>query len=183
MCSKYLINKLLIIIAAAVLLLSGTARINAQPKSMGLVQSLNGISISYEHYLDTDCFIQADTGLILTDVFFGRSNVPGGYAGFSWNFIFFSKELKYGPILRIHAGPGIVAGYSVDNKRVWGPIFGLSGNIALECQYERGVTLSIGASPVIGSHFLIMKDSVNMGMYKRGLTYGFIPELGIKFNF
>ena len=70
MCSKYLINKLLIIIAAAVLLLSGTARINAQPKSMGLVQSLNGISISYEHYLDTDCFIQADTGLILTDVFF-----------------------------------------------------------------------------------------------------------------
>lgn len=183
MCSNYMINKLLTVIAAAVLLLSGAARINAQPRSLGLVQSLNGICISYEHNLDTECFIKVDTGLMLSDVFFGKSNIPGGYAGFSWNFIFFSKELEYGPVLRIHAGPGIVAGYCLDNKNGWGPMFGLSGNIALECEYERGVTLSIGASPVLGSHLQILKDTVNMGMYKKGLTYGFIPELGIKFNF
>jgi hypothetical protein len=49
----------------------------AQPKASGASFSISGAGIMYEHYIDNDCFINADLRAKLLAVLMNRNNSPG----------------------------------------------------------------------------------------------------------
>lgn len=171
-----------IAIVSAVTLLSGIL-CAAQPKSIGVTQSFRGAWISYEHTLEKDCFICLDAGLLLGDLFSGKAATPGYTAGISWNFKFFKAEIPDSGVISLFAGPGLTVGYDSDLKKRRGIIFGVCGRFGVECAFPRNITLSASVNPILGSNLVVLDDSVNMTLYKKGLLYGLIPEIGIKYNF
>ncbi len=171
-------------ICAAVMMMSA-AVMQSRPKSLGVVQSFRGFMVSYEHFRSEDCFISAETGVLMTEMFLGQMKTPGFTAGLGWNFVFFRKDIDEYAFLRLYAGPGLAAGYSTDfrNRGQYGPFFGICGRLGVECEFARGLTLSAGITPSLGAHVVILNESVKMTLYKNGLVYGLVPEIGIKYNF
>lgn len=155
----------------------------SQPKSVGVTFAVTGFSLSYEHSLDNDSFIDVGFKAKMDEVFSGRGKYPGGSTYVLWNMIFAEKETATGNKIRFFAGPGATAGYCADFKRPPGPVFGLSGSLGMECMFDRNVQLSLSINPILGAHISVFDDHLSMKLYRSGLIYSLIPEIGIKYMF
>lgn len=160
-----------------------TAGAFAQPKSAGAAFSLNGLTVSYEHFIDPDSFIELGLKAECGDLFFGLSKFPGVSASITWNMIFARKESCNGNEIRLFAGPGLTLGWGNDLLRPTGYLFGLKGRVGAECEFERNVTVSVSLCPVIGTHIKVLEDHIDMRYYRSGLISAVLPVIGIKYTF
>ncbi len=156
---------------------------SAQPKAVSSIWSLNGIGLGYEHNMDERSFIQADLRAEMTEVFINRKGTAGVTASFTWNIVFARKVSENGNIIRYYAGPGAIAGAANDLKASYGGIFGFKGRLGMECSFERRITLSLCIAPILGMHTSRKNEVMNMRLYRNGLIYGLLPEIGIKYAF
>ena len=173
-------RKILLGTALYLLCVSGVA---AQPKNAGFSFSINGIAASYEHFVDSESFIELSLKAECADMFFGMSQYPGASASITWNMIFGEKESCNGNELRFFAGPGLMVGWGSDLMRPPGLLAGLKGRIGAECEFDRNVTISISVCPTIGTHTLLLKDYTEMRYYRAGLISTVLPAIGIKYTF
>lgn len=156
---------------------------NAQTKAVGSTHSFAGIGLSYERYIDDKSFADLQLRLETATMFTHISDNPGISASFTWNTIFADTESESGNIVRFYAGPGIALGMSDNLNGTKGVFFGLKGRVGGECTFPRKVTLSVSVSPVIGAHIGKENGMTNMLLYKYGLLYSVMPEIGIKYAF
>ncbi len=156
---------------------------HAQKKALGATFSYAGVGLSYEHKIDDTSFMDMQLRMETSSMFSGRSNFPGVTASFTWNMIFAESRSRDGEKIIFFAGPGAITGFAGDLKRRGGLIFGLKGRIGGECTFDRNISISLSVSPVIGVHTGRKGSMVNMLLYKTGLLYGIMPEIGIKYAF
>ena len=173
-------RKILLCAALCLLLASGAA---AQPKSAGMTFSINGVAASYEHFIDSESFIELNMKAECADMFFGMSTFPGVSASVIWNMIFAQRESCNGNTLRFFAGPGLMLGWGSDFRRPYGLLAGMKGRIGAECEFDRNLTISVSISPTIGTHTLIFEDYTEMRYYRAGLISAVLPVIGIKYTF
>ena len=172
------------IISAFILLSAATLGDSfAQPKAVSTLWSFNGIGLGYEHMMDENSFIQADLRAELTEIFINRKGKAGATASFTWNIIFAKRTSPNGYVVRYYAGPGAIAGMANDYKTAHGLIFGFKGRLGAECTFDRNITISAAVAPVIGMHTSMKDEVMNMRLYRNGLIYGLLPEIGIKYAF
>ncbi|MBQ7812332.1 MAG: hypothetical protein IJ394_07240 [Bacteroidales bacterium] len=155
----------------------------AQPKSAGAAFSVSGIRLSYEHYIDSESFIDLSVKAECGDWFFGKGRYPGISASFAWNMIFSRYGSRNGNEIRLFAGPGLNIGWTNDLLRPQGATFGLKGSLGIECEFDRNVTISAGISPVIGTHIVFHDDHLDMRYYRMGLMASVMPEVGVRYTF
>ncbi len=156
---------------------------HAREKALGATFSYAGIGLVYEHRIDDGSFMDVQLRMETSSMFSGRSNFPGGTASFTWNMIFAEKESREGNKIIFFAGPGAIAGFAGDLGSTGGIMVGLKGRVGGECTFKRNVSISISISPVIGVHTGRTGSMMNMLLYKTGLLYGIMPEVGIKYAF
>ena len=173
-------NILLLIMFAA--LVCGM-KSHAQSKAVTSSWSYNGIGIGYEQRIDEKSFIQVDLRSELAELFYDRKAPIGVSGSFTWNLIFAQHLSRHGNKIIYFAGPGATAGWAKDSASSKGLIFGLKGRIGAECIFERGLALSVSVAPVLGMHASERNNTINMRLYRNGLTYGMLPEVGIKYLF
>ena len=165
-------------------LMLSAGNIKAQPKAISSIWSLSGIGLGYEHNIDKDSFVQIDLKANTAELFRSRSYEPGGSLSFTWNMIFKSYQSRYGNTINLYAGPGALIGWSDDYEAPVGGTFGIKGRFGIECIYLRHVSISASISPALAMHLSMDKDKeLNMRTFRNGLTYGFLPEIGIKYCF
>lgn len=157
--------------------------LSAQPKAITSIWSFNGIGVGYEHYINEDCFLQADAEVDMSDLLIGRSHTVGASASFSYNIIFKTKVNRYGTRLNYFAGPGAKAGWGMDYKSAPGLFFGIKGRLGIEAIFERSISISACLSPTLGLHVSEHKGDMVMRLYRNGLRYFILPEIGIKYTF
>ena len=155
----------------------------AQPKSMGTSYSFSGMALSYEHYLSNDSFAEISLKGETGEMFMGRTEIPGVSASFTWNMKIYDWTSRNGNTVSIFAGPGLTAGWCEDLKKPSGGFIGLKGRVGGECSFNRKVIISVSVSPVIGTHAVLLEDSIRMTYYRNGLLGAVIPEIGIKYRF
>lgn len=155
----------------------------AQPKNAGMDFSLDGLSASYEHFIDSESFLQFSLKAECADMFFGMAPFPGASLSLTWNMIISEKKSCNGNDIRFFAGPGMTLGWGSDLLRPPGLIAGLKARVGTECEFDRNVTLSISLCPVIGTHVHIFEDYVEMNYYRIGLLSSILPVIGIKHTF
>lgn len=155
----------------------------AQTKAITSTWSFNGLGLGYEHWTDGKSFIQADLRAELTETFMNRKDRAGATASFTWNIVFASGKSGNGNTIRYFAGPGAIVGAAVDHKVSTGGIFGIKGRAGVECSFDRHITISACLSPTLGMHVSMKNDVVSMRLYRNGLIYGLLPEVGIKYEF
>ncbi len=172
--------KIICTILTCTLFLDG---LHAQPKSVGSSFSYAGTGIVYEHYIDAGSFAEVQLRAETSSIFTDRGNKPGVSAAFSWNMVFAEKDLADGSRITFFAGPGAAVGWGEDVKSRRGFMLGLKGRVGGECTFRRKVTLSLSVSPVIGVHIGVRDGMLNMLLYKTGLLYGIMPEVGVKYAF
>ena len=174
-------NLKLLLLTALSLIMMGECL--AQPKSIGAAFSVSGIRLAYEQYTDSDSFIDLSLKAECGDMFFGRGVWPGATASFAWNMIFSRYQSRNGNEIRLYAGPGLNIGWTNDLLRPHGLTFGLKGNLGIECEFDRKVTISASISPVIGTHMVFHEDFIDMRYYRMGLMGLIMPEAGIRYTF
>lgn len=168
-------------LAAISLILMGECM--ARSKTVGAAFSFSGISLSYEHYTDSDSFMDISLKAECGDLFFGKAAYPGISTSFTWNLIFARITSRNGNEIRFFAGPGMTVGWANDIYKPEGVIFGLKGRAGAECSFSRNITISASLSPVIGTHMIVAKDFVDMRHYRMGLLSAVLPEIGIRYTF
>ncbi len=174
------ISKICILIILCTFFLSEA---HARKKSLGSTFSYAGIGLSYEHKIDDASFMDIQLRMETSSMFSGSSSFPGATASFTWNMIFAQTTSREGNKVIFFAGPGAIAGFAGDLKSRGGFIVGLKGRVGGECTFSRNVSVSLSISPVIGVHTGRTGSMVSMLMYKTGLLYGIMPEVGIKYAF
>ena len=158
--------------------------LHSQPKSIGASFTFSSIGLVYEHTQpSSNSFVEVSLKAETAEMFAGRNTYPGISASMTWNIIFKEWLSSEGNLIRLFAGPGAMVGYASDHNEPEGLIIGLKGKIGGECIYGRNVSISLGFSPVIGSHIVNYPDYYSMKIYKNGLYYSVIPEIGIKYRF
>ncbi len=156
---------------------------NAQRKSIGASFSYAGVGLVYEHRMDGKSFAEFQLRSETSAIYAYAAKLPGLTASFVWNMVFAETELRDGNTVSFFAGPGVTAGFTEDIKRSKGLMFGLRGRIGGECTYRRNVTVSFSISPVLGLHLDRRNEAFSMVVYKTGLAYAVMPEVGIKYAF
>ncbi len=158
--------------------------LHAQPKSVGSTFSYAGSGIVYEHSIDSDSFAEIQLRAETAHTFADRMNKPGFSASFTWNMTFAEIESRGGDRVIFFAGPGATAGMAGDMiGSGYGLFFGLKGRLGGECTFRNKVAVSLSVSPVLGLHLGARDGMVNMLLYKNGLLYSIMPEVGIKYAF
>ncbi len=155
---------------------------HAQTKAAGASFSYAGVGVVYEHHTDADSFIDVNIRMETTSMYTIGKN-PGVSASFTWNMVFAQAESGCGNIIRFFAGPGAAIGFADDFRKGRGWMLGLKGKIGGECTFSRNINVSLSISPVLGMHLSIEKGMMNMLLYKNGLMYSIMPEVGIKYAF
>lgn len=173
-------RKILLFTAFSLIFACGAA---GQAKNVGAIFSLNGLAASYEHFIESESFIELSLKAECGDMFFGLSSYPGVSASITWNMIFARKESCNGNEIRMFAGPGMLVGWGNDFLRPPGFILGLKGRVGAECEFDRNVTVSASLCPVIGTHMKFFEDHVDMRCYRSGLISAVLPVIGIKYTF
>ena len=156
---------------------------HAQPKALGTSYSISGISLTYEHYLNSECFLNTDLKAEMLTYFVNRNRTPGISASVSCNYIMKEWTSRNGNKILAIAGPGVVFGYSNDFRKDKGYFFGLKGRIGLECSFERNVSVSLTLNPILGSHMMLRDEYIEMRYYRNGIINTVLPEIGIKYTF
>ncbi len=157
--------------------------LNAQPKSVGSTFSYAGTALVYEHHTDDDSFAEIQLRMETAAVFTNRRFEPGITASFTWNTVFAEIKSRDGNEVVFFGGPGAIAGFAEDIGSRRGFMFGLKGRIGGECRFSRNIAVSLSISPVIGLHLGYQEGILNMLLYKTGLLYGIMPEVGVKYAF
>ena len=101
-------RKILLFTAFSLIFACGAA---GQAKNVGATFSLNGLAASYEHFIESESFIELSLKAECGDMFFGLSSYPGVSASITWNMIFARKESCNGNEIRMFAGPGMLVGW------------------------------------------------------------------------
>ena len=172
-----------IITAVSILFFVSSGSSQSRPKAISTIWSLNGIGIGYEHVIDEKSFIQSDLRAEMTEVFINRKGKAGATASFTWNMVFSHFSSGNGNLINLYAGPGAITGIANDRGAGYGGVFGFKGRIGAECTFNRHITLSMCIAPTLGMHLCRRNGSINMRLYRNGLIYGILPELGIKYAF
>ena len=155
----------------------------AQPKSISSVWSFNGIGLGYEHKIDDNSFMEAEFRAEMTEIFIYMKDQAGATASFTWNTVFARHESRNGHTVSWFTGPGAIAGFASDYKADTGGIFGLRYRVGAECVFDRKISLSACLAPTVGMHVSVRNNVVHMRLYRHGLIYGFLLEIGIKYMF
>jgi hypothetical protein len=155
----------------------------AQEKSFGATFSYAGTGFDYMRYIDSRHFAQYQIRMESASLLWAGHGKAGVSASAFWNSVFAQIESRNGNTVRFYAGPGISLGYSEDFTYRSGLIFGLKGNIGAECHFARGVDISLSIAPMLGGHFRRKEGMVNMRLYRSGIYYALMPEIGIRYNF
>ncbi len=155
----------------------------AQKKAVGATFSYAGTGIVYEHETEGNSFMEMQLRMETSAMFMSKSGIPGVTASFSWNMIFADAESRDGNRIVFFAGPGATVGWTHDMMDRPGLMFGLKGRVGGECTFGRKVCISLCLSPVLGLHMSERNGMMNMLLYKTGLLYGIMPEVGIKYAF
>ena len=157
--------------------------LNAQPKAVSSIWSLGGIGLGYEHNIDEKNFFQVDLKADISEIIMGKVWTPGACASFTYNIYFASSDTRDNFRIMYFAGPGAVLGWARDRNMPEGCVFGIKGRVGLEALFERNISISACFAPTVGMHFSKRYDTVHMRLYRNGLIYGFLPEIGIKYSF
>ncbi len=156
---------------------------HAQKRSVGTSFSYAGTGLVYEHVIDGNSFTEIQLRMETSTLFSNALRNAGVSASFSWNMVFADIQARDGNRIDFFAGPGAMIGLAEDIKSRTGLVFGLKGRIGGECTFNRNVRVSLCLSPVIGVHLGVRDGMLNMLLYKNGLLYGIMPEIGIKYAF
>ncbi len=159
------------------------SELSAQNKSIGSTFSYSGIGLVYEHSIEDGSFVELQLRVETASLFSSRRNNPGASASFTWNMIFAEKESHNGNMISFFAGPGAIIGIAPDINSRMGIMFGLKGRVGCECTFARDICISFGISPVLGVHIGRYDGMTNMLLFKNGLLYTIMPEIGIKYAF
>lgn len=170
------------ILSTLVLALAICTEAHSQPKSVGTSFCFAGIGLTYEHATTDDAYIRFQLRTETTDYFLTRFLTPGASAALSWNMPIGERISRNGNKIRFYAGPGLTGGLSSDLTALHGPFIGLVGRVAGECAFSRGITISVSLSPMLGVHLSRMNDYLTMRMFRNGLLYGLMPEIGISYT-
>lgn len=155
----------------------------SQPKTVGVSFCFAGIGLNYEHVTSEDAFINFQIRTETADYFVTRFISPGLSASLSWNMPIGEKVSRNGNVINFFAGPGIAGGLASDLTAQHGLFAGLMGRIGGECAFDRGITISASISPLLGVHLSRMNDYLSMRLFRNGIIYGLMPEIGIKYTF
>ena len=156
---------------------------DAQTRSFGTTFSYGGSGFIYEQQADDGDFWGVQLRAETTSMFSSRSYFPGISASFMWNIVFATVESRNGNMIRFFAGPGVSAGHSHDVMRGKGFFFGIKGRVGGECTFSRNIAVSLSLSPVLGAHFDRRDGMVSMLLFRSGILYGIMPEVGLKYVF
>lgn len=158
--------------------------IHAQSRSIGATFSIAGTGLEFVQTIDSRHSAQYQMRMETANMFLSTRGKAGISASAFWNTVISQIQSRNNNTIQFYAGPGICIGYSGDRKNhPTGMILGLKGRIGAECCFERGVTVSMSISPMLGGHFSRKDSMVNMRLYRLGLLYGIMPEVGIRHNF
>lgn len=157
--------------------------VSAQNRYIGGTFSYAGTGVEYVRDIDSRTFVSYRLRMDTSSMFWSRLSSPGISAAAVFNIVFAGFESRNGVPVSFYAGPGVSAGYGTDIIGPTGMFIGLMGRVGAECRFPRGISLSLSLSPMIGGHFRIMDGMVNMRLFKTGLNYGVMPEVGVRYNF
>lgn len=176
----------IISLLAIVLLSLASLSAQAQPKAIGVRLGATGADISYQHSFSSEQFLSLDAGL---DLGYGVSGRTGGRVCGAYNFIWATPKWTKKGSWNIYAGPGISTGW-VDDRTVIkngeerantfskGFMIAAVGQVGLEYNFPFPLQLSLEIRPSIGIHL----TGRSISFYDNGFL-GFIPSLGIRYNF
>lgn len=167
--------KKIVLVAAAIFGLAFAA--SAQPKAVGgrlAGFGALGVQASYEHYLGNPNFLEIDAGADFT------GDKVGFIATGTYNWVFAQPSWTPRGSWSWYAGPGFTIGavsWDKDNsdKEETKAMFGFVGQVGLEYTFWFPLQISADIRPVIGF--------VDSDFYDRGLGYGFIPTISVRYVF
>ncbi|MBO5194234.1 MAG: hypothetical protein J6B62_05000 [Bacteroidales bacterium] len=166
-----------------VMLLASVFILPARPHAIGGSFSLNGAGVVYRQELRRDVFyevgLEVDYGY---SVFVSRA-LPGAWVRYGYNMVFAEKEYEEGT-LRFYGGPGVAAGYIRDafSSRE-GLAGGLTGTVGMEYSFKVPVVLSLSVTPCLGLMYSRDGNGRQLDFYSGGVSYAFLPSIGIKYCF
>lgn len=176
-------NGLTKILFLCILTVLVTGKAYAGPKSVGATFCYGNIGLSYQHEIDSGSFAEIQLRAETIGLFSGQSDIPGISGSFTWNLCLAEFKSRNGNMVGFFAGPGLIGGFSDDRNRPGNIFLGFKGKIGGECTFSRNIALSISVSPVIGVHFGREDEMLNMHLYRNGLLYSLMPEIGIRYSF
>lgn len=173
------VTRTLLLICAAMTLCTNAI---CQPKSAGVSFGHSGAGVTYEYFTSSDTFVQLHLREDSVVAGLRTDNEPCFAASVTWNIICGELTSRNGNKVRLLAGPGLIAGITDDYMSKRGPFAGLAGRFGGECAFDRGITLSITVTPMLGMHLSRVDDYISMRMFRKGITYAIMPEIGIKYT-
>lgn len=171
-----------IIIMAAVM--SATVSVlSARQYAIGGLFSLNGSGIVFRQELRSRIFYEVGLEIDYSYHVFVSQSSPGVWAKYGYNVVFVQKEGTDG-LLRCYGGTGVAIGYTNDpfNSQK-GLAGGLTGTIGIEYVFKVPVILSFSITPCLGFQLDNSTGTKQLDFYYGGMTYGFLPGIGIKYRF
>lgn len=157
---------------------------DGQTKAVSSVWSLSGIGIGYEHYYSDDDYFQMDIKAMTDDIFIKEQWNPEVSVSMTWNMVFAERISDNGNRIYFYAGPGAVGGWCRDYKAQAGAIFGFKGRLGAECTFaSRHVSICASLSPELAMHICRKNGGTYMRLYRHGIIFGLLPEIGIKYAF
>lgn len=145
--------------------------------------SLNGSGIVYRHDLRGDVFYEVALEVDYSHSVMVSRTLPGVWARYGYNVVFAEKTYSDGT-LRCYAGPGVALGYITDTfNSQRGLAGGLTGTVGLEYAFKVPVILSVSITPCLGFHYCRKDGAGHLDFYRGGITYSFLPNIGIKYSF
>lgn len=175
----------------------------AQPKAIGGRFGYSGLEASYEHYVGSPNFIEADLGLDYIGAF-------GFKATGTYNFVFAQPSWTSRGDWAWYAGAGLSMGYVGDkvkynvqyidadgktkNAKEWwwtrGFELSIPVQVGLEYTFWFPLQLSVDIRPYIGMHInngriaegVPVEHNKKVGFYDEGL-WGFAPTLSVRYSF
>lgn len=156
---------------------------DARPRSLGATFSYAGWGLAYEHSVKDGGMLEICLRSELSDRFRDMDKAAGMSASFTYGITLTEWISSKGMPLKLNAGPGAYLAWTEDFRQGIGAAFGLKGRICMECCFERNVILTFGAAPVVGVHLRIMEDHVSMKLFRNGLLFSIMPEIGVRYRF
>lgn len=174
-----LVYRTLLLICAAMTLCTNAI---CQPKSAGVSFCHSGAGLTYEYFTSAETFVQLQLRTDSIEAGVRTDDEPCFAASATWNIICGELTSRNGNKVRLLAGPGVIMGITDDYMAKRGPFAGLAGRFGGECAFDRGITLSVTVTPMLGMHLSRVEDYISMRMFRKGITYAVMPEIGIKYT-
>lgn len=158
--------------------------VSAVPRSVGATFSPASSGIIYQHGLTSSTFYELSLEADYLRSVFKEPSRPGIRLSYNYCMAFSHKDYEDGR-LQFYWGAGVMAGWVSDCFRnSTGFAGGLTGTLGLEFMFRLPVCISLSISPCVGFQFAGREnEQISMKLYMDGLTWSFMPRLGIKYCF